>query len=358
MQSPGAIGLRFQHLCKFGESRHRHVQCLGKVAVGRGLRVRLAADFVVHLQPQVARRFFKFRSGIGQRRIVLRRSGGFHPGVAPQFDELMGGNRFAEEQTGGFGQLVRLVEDHGVARGQQFRHALVTQDHVGEKQMVVHHHHIRFHRLLARLHDEALLVIRAIAAEAVLACRGHVRPDGRVLRHFGQSAAIAGLAGPRVGLDARQIRHVVAVQEAAIVLGALQVVMADIVRPTLEQRHRHRRLQRIAHHRDVAAEQLVLQGLGTGGDDHLATLGEGRHQIGERLAGTRTCLGDQDAAPFDRLLDRPRHFHLLRTQAVAGNGRGKRAGIGKELFELQFGVLQSAPNGLTTASPPRPRTSV
>jgi hypothetical protein len=48
----------------------------------------------------------------------------------------------------------------------------------------------------------------------------------------------------------------------------------------------------------------------------------------------------------------------LRTQTVAGYCRGKRAGIGKELFELQFCIPQSAPSGLTTARPPRSMTSV
>ena len=67
-------------------------------------------------------------------------------------------------------------------------------------------------------------------------------------------------------------------------------MVADVIGAALQQRHGHRHFQRIAHRRNVAAEQLVLQRLGAGGDDHLAAGEQGRHQISKGLARARTRL--------------------------------------------------------------------
>ncbi len=84
-----------------------------------------------------------------------------------------------KNSAGDFRQLVRLVEDHRVAGRQQLGHAFVAQHHVGEEQMVIDHHHVGRQRLAPRLHDEAVLVVRAVLAQAVLARRGGLRPDRR-----------------------------------------------------------------------------------------------------------------------------------------------------------------------------------
>jgi hypothetical protein len=73
--------------------------------------------------------------------------------------------------------------------------------------------------------------------------------------------------------------------------------VADVVGAALEQRDRHRHLQRGAHRRQVAVEELVLQGLGAGGDDHLAAREQRRHQVGEGLAGAGAGLGHQHRLP-------------------------------------------------------------
>ena len=227
-----------------------------------------------------------------------------------------------------------LVENYRIACRQEFRHALVAQHHIGEEQMMVHHHYIGFHCLLACFHDEAILVVRTVAAEAVLARRGHLRPYGRVFRHFRQAAAIPGLAGLGVGLDAREIDHVVAIQEAPVVLGALEVVMADIIGAALEQRHGDRRLQCVAHHGDVTIVELVLQRLGARRDNYLAALGQRRREVGKGLARAGARLGDEQSPGFDGMRDRQGHFQLLRAQTVAGNGAGQRAGIVEEVLQV------------------------
>ena len=70
----------------------------------------------------------------------------------------------------------------------------------------------------------------------------------------------------------------------------------------------------------VVVGQLVLEGLGGGGDDGAPTGEEGRHEVGERLAGARTGLdgevfGSPDAC--DDLGHRPGHGLLAGTPLAA-----------------------------------------
>ena len=89
--------------------------------------------------------------------------------------------------------------------------AFVAQHHVGEEQVVVDHHHVGFERLLARLHDEAVLVVRAVGAQAVLARRGgHAARPAASSGTSAQSARSPGRAGLGEALDARQVAHVLA----------------------------------------------------------------------------------------------------------------------------------------------------
>ena len=79
------------------------------------------------------------------------------------------------------------------------------------------------------------------------------------------------------------------------------------------------------HERQVALEELVLQRLGAGGDDHLAAVQERGDEIRERLAGAGAGLGDQRAAPGDGRRDGIGHRELLRTEAEAGERPGQEA---------------------------------
>ena len=74
---------------------------------------------------------------------------------------------------------------------------------------------------------------------------------------------------------------------------------------SLEQCHRHRRLQRIAHHRQVFLEQLVLQVLRAGGNDHLAARKQRGHQIGEGLASAGARLAKLSPDAISRMQNDP-----------------------------------------------------
>ena len=78
---------------------------------------------------------------------------------------------------------------------------------VGEEQMVVDHHHVGRHGLAPRLHHVAAAVLRAVAAEAVLARRGDQRDHRRALVEAFQLGQVAAAGVLRPLLDARQRAH-------------------------------------------------------------------------------------------------------------------------------------------------------
>ena len=244
---------------------------------------------------------------------------------------MRGRHAVAEEQRCHLRQLVRFVEDHRVAGRQQFGHALVAQHHVGKEQVVIDHDQIGGHRLLARLHDEAVLVVRAVLPQAVVARRGDVLPHRRVLVDLDALGLVAALRGLGEDRDAAGVGGILAGQETAVGQCPLQVVGTDIVGAALEQRNPDRRFQDIAHQRQILVEQLVLQRLGTSRHDHLAVRLQRRHQVGEGLAGACASLGDENRVVPDRLGDALGHFELLAAHAITVDGAGKRA-IGREDF--------------------------
>jgi hypothetical protein len=78
-------------------------------------------------EAQVAGGLFELAGGLDEGEAVAGGGDGLGAGVAGELEELGGGHALAEEQAGGFGQLVGFVEDHRVARGQQLAHAAVAQ---------------------------------------------------------------------------------------------------------------------------------------------------------------------------------------------------------------------------------------
>ena len=248
----------------------------------------------------------------------------------------MGGHAAAQEAGGRVGQLVRFVEDDGVGLGQQVGDALFAQHQVGHEQGVVDHHHVGLLGLAAGLDHEAVADARALLAQAVLARRGDALPDVGVFGHLRQVAAVTGLGNAGEHLDLAQLLDFGArLQGAFVALQAFQVVMADVVAAALEQRGGDRRGQRRAHPRQVAGEQLILQGARIGGNQHLAALDEGGYKVGPGLADAGAGLGHQRGAILDGLANGLRQFHLGRARLVAGHGRRERAVLGEEFGDVQ-----------------------
>ena len=303
---------------------------------------------VAERQPQIARRLLH---AIGERLELGGSAAGgaqLRAGIARDLDQLGAGNGLAEEQARRFRQLVRFVEDHRVARRQELGNAFVAQHHVGKKEMMVDHHDVGGERVAARTHHEAIAVVRATLAEAVVARRGGVRPDRRILRHVGEIGAIAGGGAGGEALDAPQLARLLARGDAGCG-AAPQAVEADVVGATLEQRGARARGQRLAHRRQVAIEELVLQRLGAGRDDDFAAGKQRGNQVRERLPGAGARLGDQHLGALDRLVDRLRHLELLRPPLEAVDCFGERPLGCKGV--LQPGVQSSASTMTQTRVP-------
>ena len=137
-----------------------------------------------------------------------------------------------------------------------------------------------------------------------------MRPDRRVLRHVRHIAFVTAAGIAREIDDDGQIAGVICAGKTALVTRPFKMIVADVIGASLEQRHGHRHFQRLAHHLDVAVEQLVLQVLGTGRDDDLAAGEQGRNQISEGLAGAGAGFGHQYGVFADRGGDSVGHFDL------------------------------------------------
>jgi hypothetical protein len=130
---------------------------------------------------------------------------------------------------------MRFVENHRVARRQQFGRAFVAQHHVGKKQVMIDHHQIGGQRFAARRQDEAFLVLRAVLAEAVVARRGDHAHTVAFSGTSAQSALspLAGLFGE--ARDVPRVGGIVAGKETPVGQRALEMVVAEVVGAALEQ---------------------------------------------------------------------------------------------------------------------------
>ena len=124
--------------------------------------------------------------------------------------------------------------------------------------------------------------------------------------------------------DADRVGGVLTAEKTAIGLRSRQMVMANVIGAPLEQRHAHRRSQRLPDRRDVLGEKLILKVLGAGRNNHLAAGKQRRNQVGKGLAGPRPGLGDEHPVIGNCRRNALGHLKLLRTQAIAGNRPGQQ----------------------------------
>ena len=258
----------------------------------------------------------------------MLQAGGQH--IAREVERLPGAELHAEELHAGLVELVRLVEDHDAHRRQQLGHARFAHRQVGEEQMMVDDHHVGRQRLAPREVDVAGLELRALRAQAVVAGRRDERDQRRSLVQPGQLGQVAGAGGLGPLLDLGQ-RAQAAALGRGVVAREVQPMQTQIAGPALEQRGAHRQLERGDQARQVAAEELVLQGLGGGREQHALAAQQRRHQVREGLADTGAGFDDQLAAGFDRARHRHRHLCLAIALAELVGGMRQHA-VGRESF--------------------------
>ena len=296
-------------------------------------------------QAQVFGRLLDTGAEFRQIEAVAGADEAFGPRIVGEIEHLRGRHVLAEKKAGGFRQLVRLVENHRVAGREELGRTFVAQHHVGKEQMVIDHHHVGSHGVASRREDEAVLVMRAVLAEAVVARRGDHRPHRRAFGHPGTLRFVAGARDLREAADALRVHDVLAGQETAFVERPFKVVMAKVIRPPLEESDLDRRPQHVAHGGQVAPVELVLQGLGAGRDDDLTARKKGRHKVGEGLAGARPGFGDEHRVVLQCGGDTLGHLELLRAHPVTRNAAGKQSVGGKDFGERRHGKVNRSERG-------------
>ena len=107
--------------------------------------------------------------GVEQRRIVARSTQRFYFGVARELAQLACADFFSKKKRRGVGKLVGFIENDGVACRQELIETFILKHDVGEEQMMIHDDDVRRKRFLAGIHHEAFAVVRASAAQAILA---------------------------------------------------------------------------------------------------------------------------------------------------------------------------------------------
>ncbi len=215
---------------------------------------------------------------------------------------------------------VRLVEDHRVVVGQHS----ASGGEIGEVERVVPDHELglagpRFRRLgEARADERAAAPCTAIGADRELG------PE-RIRRLEQQLGAVAGLGLGEPWLQSFE-RLLVARVAQEHRPEALELLAAEVVLAALEHSYAHVTTERAGRCRNVLGEQLLLERLGRGSDDHALPRLERGDQVGEALPRAGAGLGHEVIAIRKRPLDGRRKGGLLRPRLVAGERGSKRAG--------------------------------
>ena len=254
-------------------------------------------------------------------------------GVPDQVVDPVVAHRDAEVLRGDVLELVRLVHDQVRARRNHLAVGALAHRGIGAQQVVVDDDDVGLGGALPHPGHEALAVARTVAAQAGLGGGRDLVPQRQVLGQIGQLGAIAGLGLRHPALDDRQEDRVVGSEApalhllAAVVLG--EPVQAQVVGPALHAGGGEGHAERLAQHRHVLGEDLLLQILGAGRDQDAVAAQDGRHQVGHGLARAGAGLGEQHPALVEDGGDRGGHVALAGTRFELRKRSGQRAVVGE-----------------------------
>ena len=235
----------------------------------------------------------------------------------------------AEPRCGRFLEPVRLVEDHRVVLGQ---HAAAGGE-VREIQRVVRDHEVGLRGALAGRLGEAAGDERAAAAGTAICADRQLGPQrlGRLERELGPVTGL-GLVEPALHRLPRAPVAPFGEQEG---LEALKLAPAEVVLAALQHDHVDLAADRRRGDRDVLVQELLLQRLRRGRDDHALARLERRDQVGEALADAGARLGDEMLAGREGELDRAGERSLLRPRLVVGERARQRAAGAEDVVHFE-----------------------
>ena len=103
------------------------------------------------------------------------------------------------------------------------------------------------------------------------------------------------------------------------------------------------RKKRLLEKWDILVEELFLQILRAGGDDHALAGTNHRQQIGQGFARAGAGFDDQMTLFRQRLLDRLSHLQLSPAEFIGGMGAREQAARREELVERNIAFLRQSP---------------
>src|SRR5664280_3656500 len=210
-----------------------------------------------------------------------------HPKVGDRDSKVVGGNVL---------QLVGFVEDDDTSVGQNpgvGRTVLGCFDRqVGAEQVMIDDDDVALGGAAAHLGNETAVKLLALGADTAVGARVEFGPQMAVLRQFGQLRAVAGFGGLLpVADDAKLVDFFQPVQHR-LIGEVVELLTAEIVAATLHVADAQL-AEVLLQEGNVFEEELLLQGLGAGGDDDaLAGTNDGQ-QVCQRLAGAGAGFDDQ-----------------------------------------------------------------
>ncbi|MNO94946.1 hypothetical protein D3C76_865780 [compost metagenome] len=190
---------------------------------------------------------------------------------------------------------------------------------------MIDHHHLGVHGPAPGHHQMAVVVIGAVATEAVVIGAGDVGEDLGVLLQPRNVSHIAVVGGGGPGLHLDQIAEDLGLLQVGFAQEAVHPLDAEIVAAPLEQGHRRGVGERACDGGEVPVEELLLQVLGASAYHHPLAGLQRRHQVGVSLAGAGARLYQQAAATLDGARHRFGHLQLRRTGLEALDVAGQRA---------------------------------
>ena len=198
--------------------------------------------------------------------------------------------------------------------------------------MVVDDHDVRRQGLAPRQMHVAFAKAGALRTQAVLTGGSDQRYHRRAFVQPRQLRQVARARAMRPTLDLGQNPCHARLTGRHILARQFHAVQAQIARPALQKRHAHRQAQGLRQPREIARKQLVLQGLGGGGQQHPLAAQKCRDQIGKSLAHPRACLHDQRPARFDGVRHGHGHLRLAFARLEMRFGPRQHAAGGKHLL--------------------------
>ena len=269
--------------------------------------------------------------------VALQRN--FH--IAAQFLKSPIADRDSEIASGHVFQFVGFVENHGPGLGQDSGIGRVLgvllDRQVGKKQVMVDDDDVALHCLAMHFGDEAAVPGAAFLSQAGIGAGVDLVPERAGFRKRRQFGPVAGVRDFFPGGDGAVVLDLLQTAQHGLVGEVVELFAAQIVVASFHVTHVELAFsggkERPFEKRDIFMEELLLQILGSGGnDDALAGPNDG-HQVGQRLARSGAGFDDQVALLFQCLLDRLRHLQLSPAKLVGGMGARKHSARGKELVQ-------------------------